>query len=519
MKNFCFFLLSFLSVSLIAQPTIAWQKNYGGSAHEYAWKSIPTSDGGFVFTGNTESSNGDVPDNAGNTDLWVARVNSVGAIVWSFTYGGTEDEEGYDIVEAADGTFYVAGWTNSYDGDVTGNHGTYSSDFWVLHISSSGILLKEKCFGGTSDDDAAAIGFTPDGYLLVSGTVYSNDGDVSGNHSSSETDLWVIKLDTALNLLSQLCVGGSDYEEGLNMAVTTDNGCVLVGRSYSSDGDVTGYHAGSDMLVAKISSTFMVEWAKCFGGSETEEGNSVVQLYDGSYAALGYTSTHNNGDVTGHHGSSGMDDFWLLKLTSAGVLEWAKCYGGTGDDQANGLTIASDGGYAMSGLTNSTDGDVSGFHASFFEPDVWVAKLTSSGTLLWQRCCGGSGQDESFNIYEESSNLFVVTGFTYSTDYDVTNNHGSADGWILKVNGVQGVEDLPLLQLKVYPNPTSDYFSVDYLQKETTLWVTDINGRTICHTTDFVGGNVSVSDWAAGTYLVRIESDNKIWSGEIEVQR
>jgi len=214
-----------------------------------------------------------------------------------------------------------------------------------------------------------------------------------------------------------------------------------------------------------------------------------------------------------------MDDFWLLKLTSAGVLEWAKCYGGTGDDQANGLTIASDGGYAMSGLTNSTDGDVSGFHASFFEPDVWVAKLTSSGTLLWQRCCGGSGQDESFNIYEESSNLFVVTGFTYSTDYDVTNNHGSADGWILKVNGVQGVEDLPLLQLKVYPNPTSDYFSVDYLQKETTLWVTDINGRTICHTTDFVGGNVSVSDWAAGTYLVRIESDNKIWSGEIEVQR
>jgi len=219
MKNFCFFLLSFLSVSLIAQPTIAWQKNYGGSAHEYAWKSIPTSDGGFVFTGNTESSNGDVPDNAGNTDLWVARVNSVGAIVWSFTYGGTEDEEGYDIVEAADGTFYVAGWTNSYDGDVTGNHGTYSSDFWVLHISSSGILLKEKCFGGTSDDDAAAIGFTPDGYLLVSGTVYSNDGDVSGNHSSSETDLWVIKLDTALNLLSQLCVGGSDYEEGLNMAV------------------------------------------------------------------------------------------------------------------------------------------------------------------------------------------------------------------------------------------------------------------------------------------------------------
>jgi len=76
------------------------------------------------------------------------------------------------------------------------------------------------------------------------------------------------------------------------------------------------------MLIAKLTSTFTVEWAKCYGGTETEECNSIVQLTDGSYTALGYTSTHNNGDVTGHHGSQGTDDFWLIHLTSTGVLSW-----------------------------------------------------------------------------------------------------------------------------------------------------------------------------------------------------
>jgi hypothetical protein len=296
------------------------------------------SDGGFVFIGQTESSDGNVPDNSGATDLWVARANSSGTIVWSYTFGGTSDDEGTDIIQAADGTFFIAGMTESTDGDVSGNHDIYSSDFWVLHLNSSGTIIKKKCFGGTSDDKAEAIDISTDGHIIVAGTTYSDDGDVSGIHGSSDPDVWVISIDSALNLISQKCIGGTDYEEGINMVATTDNGCVVTGRSYSSDGDVAGYHDGSDMLVVKLSSSFTIEWAKCFGGSETEEGNAIVQNSDGSFVVLGYTSTHNNGDVTGHYGSSGMDDFWLLKLTSAGVLEWAKCYGGSGDDQANGLT-------------------------------------------------------------------------------------------------------------------------------------------------------------------------------------
>ncbi|MBW7936871.1 MAG: hypothetical protein H3C71_07005, partial [Flavobacteriales bacterium] len=238
----------------------------------------------------------------------------------------------------------VVGYTRSDDGDVTNLH-NYSgtSDLWVLKLNVSGGLVWEKCYGGTDDDQASAIVAIPGGGYYIGGTTYSNDVDVSNHHSYA--DMWVIKIDESGTLLSQKCIGGTDFDEGIGLILTNDNGCLIYGRTSSNDGDAIGYHAGSDMLLAKLSASLSLEWSKCYGGSGTEECNSAVQLADGSYAALGYTSTHNNGDITGHHGNQGSDDFWLLKLTSTGSIDWAKCYGGSGDDQANGLTKTSEGGF------------------------------------------------------------------------------------------------------------------------------------------------------------------------------
>ncbi len=472
-----FFLGAFLTSN--AQPVLSFQKTYGGTLHEYILKTIPTADGGFAFTGYTESSDGDLTVNKGGSDLWVGKANAAGTIEWSKSFGGTADEEGFDLVQLSGGGYIVCGWTDSGDGDVTGHHGTSNSDLWVLRLSANGTLLDNECFGGTSDDEADAIRLASANLMFVAGTSYSTDGDVSGSHGNYNPEVWVIKIDTSLNLLGQKCVGGTEYEEAMDLVVTADGGCAVVGRSYSADGDVTGYHAGSDLLIAKLSSTLSVEWAKCYGGSETEEGNSIVQLADQSYVVLGYTSTHNNGDVTGHHGSQGSDDFWLLKIASNGTLNSAACYGGSGDDQANGLTSCLDGGFTMCGLTNSTDGDVSGFHAAFFEPDIWVAKVNAAGALLWQRCCGGTGQDESFRVYEESNNVYVVCGFTYSADYDVTGWKGDADGWILKVTGSAGFSDnSETSSISFSPNPASSVIylndnAVDYLR------ISDISGATI----------------------------------------
>ena len=511
-KLFTLIVLGFIMQGVMAQPSISWQKTYGGTDHEYCWKTISTSDGGYAFVGFSDSNDGDVPgENHGGTDLWVAKLTSTGAITWSHLYGGTDNEEGYDIVQTSDNGFLVAGLANSTDGDVTGIHGTSSSDMWVLKLSAAGALEWNKCYGGTSNEDAAAIAKRPDGDYYIAGTTYSSDGDVSGNHSTSETDCWVIRISPDGTLQDQKCIGGTAYEELMDMVVTADNGCVIIGRSYSTDGDVTGYHAGSDMLVAKLSSGFAVEWAKCYGGSETEEGNGIVQLTDGSYVALGYTSTHNNGDITGHHGSQGSDDFWLLKLTSAGAITWAKCYGGDGDDQANGLTKTSDNGFVMSGLTNSTNGDVTGFHnGGFFDPDVWVARVDDSGILSWQRCCGGSGQDESFNVFEASPNHYIVTAFSYSADYDVTQNRGSADGWIFDLSVLWSVEENNAANVSVFPNPftnTIEFSLTDNTELPQQIILTDVFGRRVMFIDDAAlisTQSINTANLATGIYFMKM---------------
>lgn len=502
------FVLFFLGLIGYSQPAVTWQKSYGGSAHEYAVKTIKTTDGGYAFVGNSESNNGDVSSNHGGSDLWVVKTDNAGVIQWSTLYGGTLDEEGLDILQTSDGGFMVVGWTDSNDGDVTGHHGTSNSDFWVLKLTSTGAITWNKCYGGTYDDDARAIAITQTGDFYVSGSTSSTNGDVSGLHGTDD-DFWVIKISSTGTLLGQKCVGGTDYEEGLNMSITSDDGCILCGRSSSTDGDAVGAHGGNDMLIAKLNSSLNVEWSKCYGGTQTEECNSIVQLTDGSYVALGYSSTHNNGDVTGHHGSQGSDDFWLLKLTSTGAITWAKCYGGSGDDQANGLTKSSDGGLVMCGLTNSMDGDVTGFHVGDYSPDVWVAKVNASGVIQWQRSCGGNTQDESFNVAEISSGVFVVTAFSYSNDGDVSGNHGNADGWIFRISNPTLIETSHDADFLVYPNPFTNNITVD-VSSNSFIRVFNNQGQLVYNQLLVNQNNsVDLSELATGFYTIVIKTEHK----------
>ncbi len=501
-----------LAISLIiiidcnSQPVIVWEKTLGGTNHEYSCNTIPTSDGGMAFVGFSESDDVDVSDNNGGVDLWVGKLDSDGVLTWSYLYGGSETDKGFDILQTDDGGYMVAGMTASFDGDVTGHQGSWNNDFWVLKLSPEGELTWAKCYGGPNDESGAAIAQTTEGDFYIAGTTYSDDGDITIN--LGENDFWVIKIDSDGTLLHQKSIGGSMVDEGISLCATADNGCIVCGRTFSSDNDAVGYHDGSDMLVAKLSTTLTVEWSACYGGSETEECNSIVQLDDESFAALGYTSTHNNGDVTGHHGSQGTDDFWLLKLSSTGDLTSAKCFGGSSDDQANGLIATSDGNFVLCGLTNSNDGDVSGFHTSMFEPDVWVAEVNSIGDLIWQRCCGGSAQDEGFNVFELSNNTFVVTAFTYSSNFDVTNNYGSADAWIFKITNLSEISNaIDDGMLTVYPNPANDYLNIE---------ISDANNYCFVEISNIVGSVlkssrlnnnqniIDISDLSKGVYFVHV---------------
>src|SRR5438128_385570 len=116
-----------------------------------------------------------------------------------------------------------------------------------------------------------------------------------------------------------------------------------------------------------------------------------------------------------------------LNAQVAPQIEWQKCLGGSLWDEAHSIQQTTDGGYIVAGYSNSNDGDVSGNH----NYDSLIVKLNSTGNLVWQKCLGGSSPDAQ-SIQQTSDGGFIMAGYSYSNDGDLSVNYGYSDYWIVK---------------------------------------------------------------------------------------
>lgn len=170
-----------------------------------------------------------------------------------------------------------------------------------------------------------------------------------------------------------------------------------------------------------------IEWQKCLGGSNDDVLRSVKPTTDGGFILAGHTLS-NDGDVSGNHGNA---DYWVVKLDGLGALQWQVALGGSDEDKASGVVQTTDGGYLICGNTKSDDGDVTGFHGG---DDVWVVKLSATGSLLWQRTFGGGYTDWSSDLHITADGGCVVVGRSNSIDGDVVGGHGGFDLWLIKLD-------------------------------------------------------------------------------------
>jgi len=247
-----------------------------------------TSNGGYVIVGYTNSNDGDVSGNHGGCDIWIVKLSSTGNIQWQKCLGGSSEEYGYSIQQTSDGGYVVAGATDSNDGDVSGNRG--SEDVWVVKLNSTGSIQWQKCLGGSGLERATSVQQTSDGGYVIVGYTNSNDGDVSGNRGGY--DIWVVKLSSTGNIQWQKCLGGSAAELAYSVKQTSEGGYIVAGATQSTDGDVSGNHGGYDIWVVKLSSTGNIQWQKCFGGDGPYDlGLSISQTSDSGYVVVGYTGS------------------------------------------------------------------------------------------------------------------------------------------------------------------------------------------------------------------------------------
>lgn len=504
---------------LQAQLDIEWQRCLGGTDYEYFLTVQPTSDGGYIAAGVTNSNNGDVSGAIGNGDVWVVKLSANGAIEWQRCLGGEGTDLANCIQQHPDGGYMLVGQTFSNDGDVWGNHG--ASDAWVAKLSSTGTLLWQRCLGGSDSDWANAIRCTSDGGYIVAGRTASVDGDVSGNHGS--VDAWLVKLWADGTIAWQRCLGGSGFDSAASVALTTDGGYIFAGLTGSDDGDVSGHHGGeflgllfADGWVVKLSADGAIDWQRCLGGSDMDQVDAIEVTADGGSILTGYL-TSTDGDVSGHHGNV---DAFAAKLSATGTLEWLRCLGGTGNDYGASVKRTMDDGYILTGYTTSNDGDVSGHHGGVDEwgdplPDAWVVKLFTDGTMDQQRCMGGTSYDHGAEVVQTMDGGYAMVGSTHSQDGDVSGHHGGsdmgsrADAWVVRLGAQVDVGEHAAPLFSILPNPCHGSVHIHAPNVPPTPFdVVDARGahRFEGHTSPGTT-LLDVSGWAKGLYLLTFRTE------------
>jgi hypothetical protein len=172
---------------------MVWNKSYGGGSADAGNSVCETSDGGFAVAGYSSSHDGDVSGVHGlATDFWAFKTDAMGNLKWQHAYGGTNNDFGTAIVQTDDGGFGVAGYITSSDGDVIGLHSPNTADFWLLKLDGNGALEWQRTLGGTDEDECNSVTQLPNGGLVLAGYSMSFDGDVTGVRGGK--DFWVLEL-------------------------------------------------------------------------------------------------------------------------------------------------------------------------------------------------------------------------------------------------------------------------------------------------------------------------------------
>ena len=444
MRKYTFTVLCLLFFSSVCYSQIItgikWSKQFGGNGHDNIFRIVPVANTGWLVFGTSSSTNGDIGVAKGGTDIWITYWNRLGKIVWKRNVGFSSADEFADVMYNSDGTFYVLNKTLSPP----------YNNFHFFKMNLSGNILFQATYGGSGDDIPKKIIRSPDGLMLVGN---STSTDLPSHHGG--TDIYVVKIrldSLGLTKTWDKCFGGTATDEFFGAETDAVGNAILISESSSANGDVTGGHGRADIWAVSLSPSGVINWQKCYGGSESDFYGSVVKTPDNNFVITSGSASY-DGDVTGfHYGGIAVPDAWVFKIDASGNILWKNCFGGTGSETVYGAAQSNGEIYVVT-TSNSNNGSVSGNHGGI---DIWLFKLGSGGNLIWQRCLGGS-KEESFiatgqsvltmrnPVIADNDGGCVIQGFSASINGDVTGFHGTAsstvqDIWLVKVSNAGTLE-------------------------------------------------------------------------------
>ncbi|KPL11642.1 hypothetical protein AMJ71_00005, partial [candidate division TA06 bacterium SM1_40] len=200
-----------LCVPLMASGQITFERTYGGISSDGGYSVAQTVDGGYIVTGFT------VPFPAANRDVYLIKTDEAGDTVWTRTYGGSDDEDGYFVAQTADGGYIIAGRTQSF--------GAGAYDMYLIKTDGVGDTAWTRTFGGPIEDEARSVAQTADGGYIVAG--------FTGSFGAGARDVYLVKTDSSGDMVWTRTYGGSDDDYGSSVALTSDGGYIITGYTGS----------------------------------------------------------------------------------------------------------------------------------------------------------------------------------------------------------------------------------------------------------------------------------------------
>jgi hypothetical protein len=225
-------------------------------------------------------------------------------------------------------------------------------------------------------------------------------------------DYWIVKIDKHGNVEWDNTIGGNDDDLLISVASTKDGGFILGGYSISGiSGEKTSMCRGQyDYWIVKISCTGKVEWDKTIGGSSWDYLKSVEQTSDGGYIVGGYTYSDRSGDKT--ENNKGFTDYWIVKLNKNGNIQWDKTIGGKGDDILTSIQQTASG-YIIGGSSFSNDLIGEPFNTRT-DYNYLFTKIDINGNLQWNKMVGGNNQDFLSCMMPTQKNYWITGGSSLS---------------------------------------------------------------------------------------------------------
>ncbi|WP_330745837.1 T9SS type A sorting domain-containing protein [Chryseobacterium sp. CP-77] len=530
MRKFYLSALTLCMVLDVSAQEVLWQKDIKSSTQDFLSQVTTTIDGQYLITGSSIQSNKQQASGSKQNncyDFHLVKLNQQGQEIWEKYFSGPNHDYLSATVTTQDGGFLLAGTSYSGKGFDKKEDSKGSSDIWLIRINEFGDELWQKTLGSSSDEEARAVIQTTDLGFFVAGNVQNS----SKGYGSK--DILITKLDKDGKELSQLILGGKGLDEVEKMIPTRDGGALLGIYSRSSEVRVSGSDKGSgmrdagsvsnvqnsnpvsrnskqtenfgegDYWIVKLDKNGKVEWEKNFGGKGDDHIRTLALTSNG-FIIGGESRSERSGNKT--VGLEKGTDLWLIALNERGDEQWQKSYNFKNRDILMGMSVLhsaddkSSKGILLGGYTQA-EGRIETDDETF-----WMLYLDQNGNEQWRKHVKGESRQKEERLSDLKLNKdgSIILAGTSAEEL------GKENWKIVKLGDKQVDQLIEKYDIKIYPNPVSDYAYVEigFDFKDADILLYDMSGRQLqsIKTKNRVT-KINTQALVQGAYLVTIKTD------------